>query len=155
MAKVIDRIILQRMENNVVLGDTQYGSRKRQSCHDSVKQTMEFLEYHKKSHRVVTTMDVEGGFDNIKTDLLVNILKYKSCNNELVRWIDRWMSAWRMRLKFNGRMSKAYRTDKGVPQGSPISPYLFSVYVEEIFKPRVLHTPTRMLGGSLSQSLAR
>jgi len=53
------------------------------------------------------------------------------------------MSARRMRLKFNGRMSKAYQTDKGVPQGSPISPYLFCVYVEEIFKPRVLHTPTR------------
>jgi len=53
------------------------------------------------------------------------------------------MSAQQMRLKFNGRMSKAYRTNKGVPQGSPISPYLFGVYVEEIFKPRVLHTPTR------------
>jgi len=85
MAKVIDRIILQKMENDVVLGDTQYGSRKGRSCHDSVKQTIEFLEYHKNSHRAVMTMDVEGGFDNIKTDLLVEILKYKSCNNEIIK----------------------------------------------------------------------
>ena len=143
MAKVVDRIILQRMEKDVVLGDTQYGSRKGRSCHDSVKQRIEFLKYHEKSHRAVMTMDVEGGFDNIKTDLLVEILKYKSCDNEIVKWIDRWMTARQMRLKFNGRMSKAYRTNKGVPQGSPISPYLFGVYVEEIFKPRIQHTPTR------------
>ena len=143
MAKVIDRIILQRMEKDVVLGDTQYGSRKGRSCHDSVKQTMEFLKYHEGSHRAVMTMDVEGGFDNIRTDLLIDILRYKSCDIEIVKWIDRWMSARRMRLKFNRRISKAYRTDKGVPQGSPISPYLFGVYVEEIFKPRILHTPAR------------
>ena len=60
IAKVIDRIILQRMESDVVLGDTQYGSRKGQSCHDSVKQTMEFFKYHKGSHRAVMTMDMEG-----------------------------------------------------------------------------------------------
>jgi len=143
VAKVIDRIILRRMENDVVLGDTQYGSRKGRSCHDRVKQMMEFLKYHKNSHRAVITMDVECGFDNIKTNLLVDILRHKSCDNEIVKWINRWMSARRMRLKFNGRMSKAYRTDKGVPQGSPISPYLFGVFVEEIFKPRIIYTPTR------------
>jgi len=35
MAKVIDRIILRRMEKDLVSGDTQYGSRKGRSCHDS------------------------------------------------------------------------------------------------------------------------
>jgi len=39
------------------------------------------------------TMDVEGGFNNIDTSLLVDILKYKSCDNEIVKWIDRGMSA--------------------------------------------------------------
>jgi len=126
MAKVIDQIILQRMEKDIVLGDTQYGSRKGRSCHDSVKQMMEFLEYHKHSHQAIMTMDVEGGFDNNKTELVIDKLRNKSCNEEIVKWIDRWLSARRIRLMFDGRISKTYRTDNGVPQGSCNDPTIGS-----------------------------
>ena len=142
ISKVVDRIILRRLEKEVTLSDTQYGSRKRRGCHDCVKQISEFLKFGRFRCTALMTMDVEGGFDNINTELLADILRYRSCDGLLVSWIMRWTTGRKMRLKFNGRTSRVYGVDKGVPQGSPLSPYLFGIYVEEIFKPRFKHRPS-------------
>jgi len=41
-----------------------------------------------------------------------------------------------MKLKFNGQISKSFNCNKGVPQGLPLSPFLFGVYMSDIFAPR-------------------
>jgi len=142
ISKVVDRIMLRKLEKEVTLASTQYGSRKRRGCHDSMKQITEFVKFGRFGHTEIMTMDVEGGFNNIDTALLAHILVYRSCDKSLVSWIVRWTTGRKMRLKFNERTSRVYEVDKGVPQGSPLSPYLFGIYVEEIFKPRFKHGPS-------------
>jgi len=66
------------------MGPTQYGSRKRRSCHDSIRQLKDFLEYYKDRGCVVMTTDVAGGFDNINTDLLLDMLGYQDCHKGLI-----------------------------------------------------------------------
>ena len=81
-------------------------------------------------------MDVEGGFDKVNIDMLCDILAYRECEPVVVNWIRRWTIGRRIQLRFNGRISKSYNLNKGVPQGSPLSPFLFGVYVADMFKPR-------------------
>ena len=142
ISKVVDRIMLRRLEKEVALSGTQYGSRRSRGCHECVKQKSDFVKFARFRQTALMTMDVEEGFDNIDTALLADILTYKSCNRFFVSWIMRWTTGRKMCLKFNRRMSRVYDVDKGIPQGSLLSPYLFGIYVEEIFKPRFKHGPS-------------
>ena len=137
LSKVVDRIVLHKLAKTVRLEETQYGSRKNRSTHDAMKQILEFLEYNKDKYTGILSMDVEGGFDKVDIDMLCDILIYRECETKLVDWIRRWTKGRRIQLRFNGKVSKEYNLNKGVPQGSPLSPFLFGVYVADMFKSRI------------------
>ena len=134
---MVDRIILNKLAKTVRLEETQYGSRKDRSTHDAMKQILEFLEYNKDKYTGILSMDVEGGFDKVNIDMLSDILVYRKCEPRLVEWIRRWTKGRRIQLRFNGKVSKEYNLNKGVPQGSPLSPFLFRVYVADMFRSRI------------------
>ena len=136
LSKVVDRIILLKLAKTVQLEETQYGSRKNRSTHDAMKQILEFLEYNKDKCTGILSMDVEGGFDKVNIDMLCDILVYRECEPKLVEWVRRWTIGRKIQLRFNGRISKEYNLNKGVPQGSPLSPFRFGVYVADMFRPR-------------------
>jgi len=47
-----------------------------------------------------------------------------------------------VRFRFNGRISKPYFVNCGIPQGYPLSPFLFGAYVTDIFEPRLRYCPS-------------
>src|SRR5207237_10134565 len=59
----------------------------------------------------------------------------------LGEWVRRWTTCRSLRFRFNGRVSKVYHVSKGVPQGSPLSPFLFGAYVADVFTPRMRYSP--------------
>jgi len=137
MAKVVERVILRRITEHVELEDTQYGSRKNRSTHDAFKQMLEFIEYSKGMKVGIVTMDVEGGFDKVAIDFLSTVLYQRGCPENLKKWTMRWACRRSTRLRFHGKTSKVYYLNKGVPQGSPLSPFLFGAYVADVFRPRI------------------
>jgi len=141
LAKVVERIILEKMSKVVEMEETQYGSRKNRSTHDMFKQIAEFVEWNKQKAVGILVMDVEGGFVRVDVDILCDVLVYRGCPEILIRWIRRWVMGRSIKLRFNGKISKEYHLNKGVPQGSPLSPFLFGVYVADVFRPKFL---TRM-----------
>ena len=137
VAKVVERVILGKMVKEVDLEDTQYGSRKNRSTHDMFKQIYEFVEHNRNMKCGMLSMDVEGGFDRVDIGMLCQILKDRGCSEGLTLWVKRWTKNRCIRLRFNGRMTKDYHLNKGVPQGSPLSPFLFGIYVADLFRPRI------------------
>ena len=137
MAKVMERVVLAKLTDKVTLGETQYGSRKKRSTHDAMKQIMDFMDYTAGKERAILSMDVEGGFDRVNLDILSDILTWKECPRNINLWIRRWAQRRTIRLRFNGRISKEYYTNRGVPQGSPLAPYLFGIYLTDVFSPRI------------------
>lgn len=135
-AKVAERIILEKIASQVDLEETQFGSRKNRSTSDAMKQIMEFVEYSKGMKIGILSMDVEGGFDRVDIDKLCDIMMMRGCPENLTRWTRRWAMNRSVRFRFNNRISKVYHLNKGVPQGSPLSPFLFGIYVADIFRPR-------------------
>jgi len=88
-----------------------------------------FIETHKDRYTTILSMDIEGGFDSIHIDLLADLLMAQGCPRSLTIWVTRfWASNRHARFQFNGRVSKEFYLNKGIPQGSPLSPFLFGVY---------------------------
>lgn len=52
----------------------------------------------------------------------------------MFKWIKSFLSKRIIRVKVNGVLSEVYEVENGTPQGSIISPLLFSVMINDIFK---------------------
>ena len=75
--------------------------------------------------------DIEVGFDKVQTskiktgDIDVDP-KYR-------KWIYNWTQNRRMVFRFNGKLDdQEYVVNSGIPQKSPLSPYLFGAYIKQI-----------------------
>ena len=53
-----------------------------------------------------------------------------------------WAGNCVVRFRFNGLVSKPYFVNRGIPQGSPLSPFLFGPYVADIFEPCLRYSPS-------------
>jgi len=141
IAKVVERIVLLRIAEHVVLGHTQFGSRRKRGVHDAMSVVFEVLQHNEGYKCAMLSMDVEGGFDNIDIGLLSNFLAARECPANLVQWVRRWAGRRVVRFRFNGRILKPYFVNCGIPQGSPLSPFLFGAYVADIFEPCLRYSP--------------
>jgi hypothetical protein len=55
----------------------------------------------------------------------------------LIRWINFFLSKRSVQLRFNGQTQPRQRVKIGIPQGLPILPILFLLYIKDICKTRL------------------
>jgi hypothetical protein len=92
-------------------------------------------------HKVSTLfLDIKGGFDNVSANILMAHLRMKGVSPYLIAWIGSFLRERTCRLVFQGAPHTFRPVQVGVPQGSPISPLLFVIYVSSLHVdiPRVL-----------------
>jgi len=84
--------------------------------------------------RKVSTLflDIKGGFDNVNPSTLCGMLKEKAVNPYLVSWTRSFLTGRRYRLRYQGLPKVFAPVAMGTPQGSPVSPLLFVVYVSRL-----------------------
>jgi len=138
-------MVLPEITKHVDLDDTQFGSRSTRVVYDTMAVLYEFIATHKDRYTTILSMDIEGGSDSIDIDLLADLLMAQGCPRSLTIWVRFWASNRHARFRFNGCASKEFYLNKGIPQGSPLLPFLFGVYFADIFGPRLKYTPLLQL----------
>ena len=76
----------------------------------------------------LTLLDLSGAFDTIDQNILFNCLKdWFGVDGTVFRWIKSYLSKHRQ-VKIGNSFSDAFSLPYGVPQGSVLDPFLFTLY---------------------------
>jgi hypothetical protein len=118
-----------------LLHHTQIGGRLKKSAIDAALLPTNEVEANRRQNRKTTTLflDVKGAFDHVARNQLLAILQQFRLPINLISWISSFLSNRVLRLSFDGQTEEFSRIDTGIPQGSPISPILFLLYVRNLF----------------------
>jgi len=88
---------------------------------------------HRLRYKVSTLfLDVKEGFSNVESPSLLSLLRKKGVSPYLVQWTGSFLRDRTCRLMFQGSPRSFAPVSVGVPQGSPISPLLFVIYVSSL-----------------------
>lgn len=128
---VVDRLIQQAL-NQVLqpifdpeFSDSSYGFRPGRGAHQAVLQAR---EYASTGLRWVVDMDLEKFFDRVNHDILMSRVARKIKDRMVLQLIRRYLQAGMMA---NGVVSAR---SEGTPQGSPLSPLLSNIMLDELDK---------------------
>jgi len=85
--------------------------------------------------RKVSTLflDIKGGFDNVNPSTLCVMLRAKGISPYLVSWTKSFLSGRSCRLLYQGSPKVFAPVWVDTPQGCPVSPLLFVIYVSRLY----------------------
>jgi group II intron reverse transcriptase/maturase len=117
--------------------DFSYGFRPDRSAHQALRELRE--QCREQNTNWVVDADVQGYFDELRHDLLCELLKRRVNDGGILRLIGKWLNA--------GVLEEGEHTyaEKGSPQGGVVSPIIANVFLhyvldewfEQVVKPRL------------------
>ena len=80
-----------------------------------------------------TFVDLSKAFDCLNHDLLIAKLEAYGFTRKALNFIYSVLNSRKQRVKINGSYSEWKNINHGVPQGSVLRPFLFNIYINDLF----------------------
>jgi RNA-directed DNA polymerase len=128
---VLDRLIQQAISQRLHqlydngFSENSYGFRPKRNAHQAVQKAKEYLN---EGNIYVIELDLEKFFDRVNHDKLMNILSRKVSDKRLLKLIRSYLQSG---IMIGGIATKR---EEGTPQGSPLSPLLSNIILDELDK---------------------
>ncbi len=128
---VIDRMLQQAISQRLSqlyelsFSEHSYGFRPQRNTHQAVQQAQKYLD---EGNTYIVELDLEKFFDTVNHDRLISVLGWKIKDQRVLRLIRKYL---RTGIMEGGIVSQ--RTE-GTPQGSPLSPLLSNIILDELDK---------------------
>ncbi|TVY73798.1 putative RNA-directed DNA polymerase from transposon BS [Fusarium oxysporum f. sp. cubense] len=140
LGKGLERLIARRLAwaavHYSVLHPQQAGALPKRSATDLVTALIHDIEeaFARKKVTTLVTMDVQGAFDTVMCNRLVLRLRKQGWPDHLARWTGSFMGGRSARVRYQDIVTPSSPLQCGLPQGSPVSPILFLLYTEPIYR---------------------
>ena len=102
--------------------ENSYGFRPNRSAHDALKRIKEIAD---EGYIWVVDLDLEQYFDTVNQSKLIQILSEEIKDGDVISLIHKYLKSG---IMIDGIKVKS---DKGVPQGDPLSPLLANIYLNK------------------------
>lgn len=140
IGKIMERVIQRRLEYfleaNSVFPPTQSAFRKGRGTTDSLailKHSI-YSGFQEKEHTIVVYLDIEGAYDCVWHNGLIDKMKRLGISNTYVYWIKNYLRDRYMKVRVGGSLSGRRKLSRGLPQGAVISPCLFNIMLHDVPK---------------------
>ena len=123
LQQAVSQVLMPKWENE--FSANSYGFRPNKNARQAVGSALEHIH---EGYTHIVDIDLKSFFDEVDHCLLLNLIYQKVKCPKTLRLIRKWLKA---PMQIKGRLQKR---NKGLPQGSPLSPLLSNILLHELDK---------------------
>ena len=139
-SKITERMINTRLkhhlESNYLLDKHQCGFRAGKSTSDNLVRLVTDIRtgFYMKKKTLAVFLDIKAAFDRVQKPALTHKLHQAGLRGHLAHFLTNFLNNRTFRVRCGTSLSDTTHQDQGLPQGSVLSPTLFLIMINDMFK---------------------
>ena len=136
LSKIFEFIILDFIRPHLTTSKGQFGFKKGNSCAHAIYTVRKTTEVFCSQNSTVNicTLDISKAFDKVNHNKLILQLLKRKVPLDVILLIRCWYAKIVSCVRWGNALSKFVNIKAGVRQGGILSPFLFSIYVDNVLK---------------------
>jgi len=134
IGKLVEKVVADRLQESGLLHRHQFGSVKGRSATEAALRVVTRAQRCMAAKGAVgwNFRDVKGGFQNVREEDVIRELEKSEEGKKWIPWVKEFFQAREFDLEWDGKIRGKGKTNIGAPQGSPLLPVIFLIWIAPI-----------------------